>query len=140
MATSSFTFYNAFSENLAEAVHNLQAAGHTLRVILSNTVPDLTDTNQASASELTTGGGYTVNGEDVGNDTSRTGATTSVTESLGPIVWTGTPGGFGPFQYVILWNQTADALIGWWDHGTAVSIADTETYTVTFGASLFTIN
>ena len=42
----------------------------------------------------------------------------------------------GPFRYYVLYNDTAtspaDALIAWWDHGSAVTLADTETFTVKF--------
>ena len=33
----------------------------------------------------------------------------------------------------------ADPLIGWWDYGSAITLAAGETFSVDFGASLFTI-
>ena len=57
MAT--FNKTNAFRESLVEGVN---AGTDTWRVILSNTAPTASTTNQASAAELTTSGGYTVNG------------------------------------------------------------------------------
>ena len=41
------------------------------------------------------------------------------------------------FRYVVLFNDTAtnDELIGWWDYGSAVSLANTETFTVDFDAT-----
>jgi hypothetical protein len=52
------------------------------------------------------------------------------------VVFTATAGGIGPFRYAILYNDTAtspaDALIGFTDYGTGVTLADTETLTVKF--------
>lgn len=139
---AAFNKFNCYSEDLAEGVHQLQAAGHTLKVYLSNTAPTATDTVKAtgSATEITAGNGYTAGGEDVQNDTSRTGGTTSVTGV--DVTWTAT-GAVGPFRYAVLYNDTpttpADPLIGWWDYGSSVTLASGETFTTDFGASLFTV-
>ena len=58
------------------------------------------------------------------------------------VTWTATTGGFGPFRYAVLYNDThaSDALIGWWDYGSSVSCANAgETFKVDFGASVITI-
>jgi hypothetical protein len=53
-------------------------------------------------------------------------------------------GAIGPFQYVVLQNTTPatplDPLIGWWDYGSAVTLASGESFTVDFGASLFVVS
>jgi hypothetical protein len=38
------------------------------------------------------------------------------------------------FRYVVLYNNTAtnDELIGYWDYGSTVSLASTETFTIDF--------
>ena len=56
---AAFNKYNSGVEALVEAIN---AGSDTWRVILSNTAPDVTDVAQSDASELTTSGGYTVNG------------------------------------------------------------------------------
>jgi hypothetical protein len=52
------------------------------------------------------------------------------------VVFTASGGSIGPFRYAILYNDTAtspaDALIGWWDYGSSITLADTETFTVKF--------
>lgn len=59
------------------------------------------------------------------------------------VVFTASGGSFGPFQYVALYNDTqtspVDPLVAWWDYGSAISINDGETFTVDFGASIFTL-
>lgn len=137
MAT--FNKFEAFSEHLAEQVHKLDT--HTLRVYLSNTAPNAaTHAVKADLAEISGGNGYTALGADTQNNTSRSGGTTSVTAV--DIVWTAT-GSVGPFRYAVLYNDDptapADPLIGWWDYGSGVTLANGETFTVDFGASMFTI-
>lgn len=137
MAT--FNKYDSFAEAITE---NANCGTDTWRVILSNTVPAVTDTNQASAAELTTSGGYTVNGN--------TCAVSSSTQTSGvyklvladPAAWTASGGGF-TFRYVILWNQTIVTLAGWWDYGSSVVMngtnADTFTADLSAANGVFTV-
>ena len=134
---AAFNKYNSGVEALVEAIN---AGSDTWRVILSNTAPDVTDVAQADASELTTSGGYTVNG----NSCSITSSTqTSGTYKLvlaSPATWTGSGGGF-TVRYAILWDQTQDKLIGWWDYGSSQAVAAGETFTVTLDGTngVFTV-
>jgi hypothetical protein len=139
---AAFNKYQQFVEDLGNKVHDLVGTNDTLKVMLSNTAPNAaTHAVRADVTELATGGGYTSGGIDVQNDGSESGGTLTVTGV--DAVWTATSGGFGPFRYVILYNDTpsspADPLIGWWDYGSSISLADGETFTVDFGASLFTV-
>jgi hypothetical protein len=138
MAT--FNKFEAFTEHLAEKVHDLNA--DTLKVYLTNATPDAAaDAIKADLAEISAGNGYTAGGGDTQNATSRTGGVTSVTGV--DFVWTAAGGSIGPFRYVVLYNDTptspADPLIGWWDYGSALTLADTETFTTDFGANLFQI-
>lgn len=137
MPSASFVKYNAGVEALIEGIN---AGSDTWRVILSNTAPDAADAVQADAAELTTTGGYTVNGN--------TCALTSSTQTAGtyklilasPAAWTGSGAGFTA-RYAILWDQTANALVGYWDYGSSQAVALGETFTVTLdGANgVFTV-
>lgn len=137
---ASFNRFEAFSEHLAEKVHNLDT--DTLKVYLSNTVPNAaTHAIKSDLAEITPGNGYTSAGHDTQNTTSRSGAVTSVTGT--DIVITASGGSVGPFRYVVLYNDTptspADPLIGWWDYGSAITLLDGESLTVDFGSSQLTI-
>lgn len=46
-------------------------------------------------------------------------------------------GSVGPFQYVVIYNDTAtnDELIGWYDYGSALTLANTDTFTLDFDAT-----
>jgi len=144
MAT--YVKYDVFTEDLASGVHDLfgtaGSGANTLKVILSNTAPNVaTDELRSQTTELTTAGGYTSGGQSVANVGTQTGGVLTVVAT--DVTWTATAGGFGPFQYVILYNDTPssplDPLIAYWNYGSSISLLDTETFTVDFGATLLTI-
>lgn len=137
MAT--FNKFEAFTEHLAEKVHDLDA--DTLKIYLSNTAPSASlDAVKADLAEITNENGYTAP-VDAQAATSRSGGTTSVTGT--DVTITASGGTVGPFQYAILYNDTptspADPLIGWWDYGSAITLQAGESITVDFGSSLFTL-
>jgi hypothetical protein len=121
-----FNKYNSGSEALVEIIN---AGTDTWRIILSNTAPDLTDVTQADASELATGGGYTANGNACTVTSSSQTAGVYRLILADPAAWTGSGGGF-TCRYAILWDQTVDRLVGWWDYGSSVLVAAGETFTV----------
>lgn len=135
--------YNGFQDfvlQLGQGTHQLHAAGHTLNVYLTNNAPSVSlDSVKADLVGITEENGYAA--ADAQNDyteTTGTGTLTCVDK-----VWTATAGGFGPFQYVVLYNDNptspADPLIAWWDYGSAITVNDGESFTVDFGASTLTL-
>lgn len=132
-----FVKYNAGVEALIEGIN---AGTDTWRVILSNTAPDAADAVQADAAELTTAGGYTVNGNTAAVSSSSQTAGTYKLVLASPAAWTGSGAGFTA-RYAILWNQTADKLVGYWDYGSSQVVAAGETFTVTLDGSggVFTV-
>lgn len=130
---AAFNKFYSFVEALAEKSHNLGA--DTLKVALSNTAPVATNTVLANITQIANGNGYTTGG------TAATTSSSSQTSGtyklvLADVVFTAT-GAVGPLQYVVLYNDTAtnDELIGWWDYGSALNLANTDTFTVDFDAS-----
>lgn len=139
MAT--YTKFEDFAEQVLTAVHNFTAAGHVFKAYLTNTAPSASgDAVKADLAEsMSTGGGYTVGGEDIQNTLSESGGTATVAAT--DVVWTGSGGGFGPFRYVPIYNDTAasDNLLCYYDYASSISVAAAETFTLDFGASLFTL-
>lgn len=132
--------FEAFSEHLAEGVHNLDT--DTLKIYLSNAAPSASlDAVKADLAEITAENGYAAGGPDMQNATSRTGGTTSVTGVDATITASG--GTVGPFRYAVLYNDTptspADPVIEWWDYGSSITLADGEDILLDVGASLLTV-
>ena len=99
------------------------------------------DEVKADLAEIGAGNGYTAGGDDVQN---------TFTEAVGvgscigvDVTFLAAGGTIGPFQYVVLYNDgpaaPLDPLIGWWDHGSAVTLQDGESFKVDFGTEMFTI-
>lgn len=138
MAT--YNKFQDFVEQLGKGIHQLHAAGHTLKVYASNAAPSASaDAVKADLAEISAVNGYPAGGSDVQNDYTETTGTGTLTGV--DVVWTASGGSFGPLQYIPLYNDTAasDNLISWWDYGSAVTVLTGETFTVDFGASIFTL-
>lgn len=131
---ASFTKFNAFVENLAEKSFNL--GSDTLRVMLCNTAPIAANSVKGDLTEISAGNGYTAGGTAA---TISSSAQTSGTYKLvlADVVFTASGGTIGPFRYAVLYDDTAasDELIGFWDYGSSITLASTETFTVDFDAS-----
>lgn len=131
MAT--FNKFNAFVENIAEGVHNLGSG--QLVVALTNSAPSATNSVLADITQIT----YT--NLSSRNITTSTSSQTSGTYKLvlNDLVLTASGGSVGPFRYVVIYNDTptspADPLIGYYDYGSSLTLADGETLTIDFDAS-----
>lgn len=132
MAT--YNKFQDFSEQLVRGVHDWDA--HTFKIALTNTAPTATQTtwNLTDHPAPAAANGYTAGGTATTITISETTGTTTVQGTQ--VVFTATAGGIGPFRYAVLYNDTAtspaDAAIAYWDYGSSVTLADTETFTVKF--------
>jgi len=126
---AAFNKFNQFVEDVAEKAHNLGA--DQLVVALSNTAPVATNAVLADITQIS----YT--NLSSRNVTTSSSAQTSGTYKLvcADLVLTAS-GAVATFRYVVLYNDTptapADPLVGWWDYGSAVTLANGETFTVDF--------
>lgn len=136
---ASFTKLNGFVEHLAEKVHNL--GSDQLVVALSNTAPGSESTPPTGAT--TTCVLANVTQVSYTNCSSRNITTSASEQSSGTykltltdLVLTASGGTVGPFRYVYIYNDTptspADPLIGYYDYGSSITLADTETLTIDF--------
>jgi hypothetical protein len=116
-----------FVEALAEKIHNL--GSDQLTIALTNSAPTATNAVLADITEIS----YT--NLSSRNITTISSAQTSGTYKLDltDLVLTAS-GAVATFRYVVLYNSTAAAgnLIGWADYGSAVTMANLETFTIDF--------
>lgn len=126
-----FNKFNQFVADIANGVHNL--GSHTLKVLLTNTAPSASNTVKANLTEISAGSGYTAGGSAVTvTGSAQAGGTYKLVGD--DVVFTASGGAIGPFRYAVLYNDTptspADPLVGWWDYGSSITLADRETFTV----------
>ena len=132
-----------FVDDVAAKQHDFSA--DLFKVALTNNLPVNTNTVLANITQISGTNGYTTGGEDVVNSFVETGGVVTVSISA-PIVWTASGGTIGPFQYVVLYNDTPttpaiDPLICWWTRAAgAVTLQIGETFTFApTGNDLFTL-
>ena len=128
------TKFYSFVEAIHEKKHNL--GSDTLKVLLTNTAPSLSNTVKADISgELSTANGYTAGGATV-TITSSAQSSGLYTLIASDVTWTVSGGSIGPFRYAVFYNDTAsnDELIGYLDYGYSVTVASGQTFTIDFDA------
>ena len=128
--------YNKFNSWLDYMAEGANLSSDQFVVALTNSAPSASNTVLANITEIA----YT-------NLSSRNITTTSSSQTGGTyslvlqdLVLTAS-GSVGPFQYVVIYDDTvaSDPLVCWYDYGSAVTLANGETFTVNFGSSLFTV-
>ena len=128
------TKFYSFVEAIHEKKHNL--GSDTLKVLLTNTAPSLSNTQKSDISgELSTANGYTSGGATV-PVTSSAQSSGLYTLIASDVTWTASGGSIGPFRYAVFYNDTAtnDELIGYLDYGYSVTVASGQTFTLDFDA------
>ena len=133
MAT--YNKFQCFVEDICEKKHNL--GSDTLKVALTNSAPAATMTNLAGLT-----GAIASPALDSVTLTVSSSSQTSGTYKLVLADKTMTASGaVGPFQYVIIYNDTAanDELICWYDYGSEVTLASGDTFKLDFGTELFSL-
>lgn len=140
---AAFNKFDAFTEELGTKEHDLSA--DALKIALTNTLPDQTDLNWNLSDHPApaAANGYTAGGNALTGITYTESGGVSTLTASGGLVFTATAGGIGPFQYVVLYNADTttpdDAAIGWYDYASSITLADTETFTVTITTNLLTV-
>ena len=135
---ASFNKFNSFVEAVSEKVHNLGADTLTVALTAAANAPVATNTQLSNLTQIS----YT-------NLSARAITTSTSSQSSGTyklvltdLVLTAS-GAVATFRYVAIYNDTAtnDELICWFDHGSDVTLANGETYTLDFDGSngLFTL-
>ena len=132
MPISSFTFFDSFIENAVEG--NINCGSDQFTVALTNSAPTAsTDTQLSDITQIT----YT-------NLSSRNLTTTSSSQTggdyslvLADLTLTASGGSVGPFRYAVIYSDTStgDLLVGYYDYGSSVTIADGESLDLDLSAS-----
>jgi hypothetical protein len=105
--------------------------GDTIKYMLTNTAPVATNGKYGdiSGTELANGNGYTTGGEASTVTAANASGTETVTATA--VTWTAS-GSMGPFRYVVCYDSTPTdkPLISWWDFGSSVTLASSQTFSV----------
>jgi len=133
MPSSSFTYFQAFTEAVAEKKHDLGSDALNVALCAAANAPSasgdavLADLTAASLTNL-------LDAALSVSSSSQSGGTYHLVISDKTLQASG--GSVGPFRYVVVYNDTATNkdLIGYWDYGSDVTLADGETLLVDLGA------
>jgi hypothetical protein len=135
---ASFNKFHAFVEYLAEK--KIDLANDALKIVLVNSpAPTAADDEYPDLTEISGGNGYTTGGVAV---TVSSSAQSSGTYKLvlNDLTITASGGSIGPLRYFVLVDTTPTSspnkpLIGWWDYGSSITLADGESVTIDFSAT-----
>ena len=128
-----------YAEQVNKGVHIWSS--HTFKAALSNSATVGTNTVLADLTQISTAGGYTAGaGGGLTLDTVTLSETTGTAKvTIADEVFTATGASVGPFRYVTIYNDSAtspaDALVCWFDYGSSITLADTETFPLDFDAT-----
>jgi len=129
---ASFSKVNSFVEAVAEKVPNL--GSDTLKLAFTNTAHTA---SWSKLSDLTLATGAPANLDSVTLTVSSSAQTDGTYKLVIADKTCTATGAVGPFQYIYIYNDTAtnDELIGYYNYGSALSLASGDTYTVDFDAT-----
>lgn len=141
MAT--FTKYETFIENLCNKLIDAFGSTDTWKAVIHTDAPTVaTDNAVSDLTQIGGSNGYTTGGTSISYNSTRSGGT--VTATATDVVWTASGGNLGASttgRYVSIYDDTsaADNLLCSYDYGATFTVADGESFTLDFGASLFTM-
>ncbi len=140
---ASFTKYQTYVENLCNKLIDAFGTTDTWKAVIHTDAPVVaTDNSVSDLTQIAGNNGYTTGGADISFDSTRSGGT--VTATATDVVWTATTGNLGSSttgRYVSIYDDTSagDNLLCSYDYGSTFTVAVSETFTVDFGASLWTL-
>ncbi len=128
--------FNAFADELTQGNHDLSSA--TIKVFLTAVAPVATNSVKTDITELSTGNGYTAGGIDMA--AVRTVVSGQVRINGTDITVTASGGSIGPFRYAVFFNEShsSDGLMGWYDYGSSLTVADGSSFQIDFPTDVFT--
>ena len=132
-----FSKFDQFSEDVAHKVHDL--GSDQLRFYLTNATPSAAaDAVLLDLYPIANGNGYTGPVALVRDTSLQTSGVYKLVLD-DPTTITATGGAIPPFRYVVIYNDTptspADPLIGWFDYGSQINLAETQTFDIDLSAA-----
>ena len=134
---ANYTKFQQFVEDLAHGVHNFDS--DTIKVALSSAGNAPSASDDAVLTDITTIAAPAV--DSVTLTKSSSGQTSGTYKYIPNDLTMTASGAVGPFQYVIIYNDTAanKELICFFDYGSEVTLASGDTFKLDFGTELFSL-
>lgn len=124
---AAYNKFNITTQNMLFGVHNFNT--DTIKWMLTNTAPVATNAVKTDITEITAGNGYAAGGVAGAITPSNSSGTEKIVMASGTVTATGA---VGPFRYVVVYDDTptspAKPLICWFDYGSSISLANTDTF------------
>jgi len=131
---AAYNKHNVFVDDICEGVHTLATDALTIALTAAANAPVAANSVLLDLTEIA----YTNLSTRVLAGVSSTQTSGTYTLDANDLVLTAS-GAVATFRYVELYNDTptspANPLIAWFDHGSDVTLATSETYTITWDAS-----
>lgn len=130
MAAVSLNKFYCLTADLAHGKHTWSS--DTIKVLLTNTAPTLSNTTKTNITEISAGNGYGAGGLTL--VTTSSSQTSGLYKLILADYTLNATGLIGPWRYAVLYNSTSagQPLIGWYDYGVSITMANGETFLYDF--------
>lgn len=132
---AAFNKVNVYSFDKVRGRHDWSS--HVYKALLTNTAPTTATAVKADLTDIAAANGYPAGGMTLDSITlSTSGLITKCTIADETLTASGGP--IGPFRYVVVYNDTqtvpAKPVVGWYDYGSSITLADGEPFLIDFDA------
>ena len=130
---AAFHKFNTFTREVLKGTHDF--SGDVFKLMLTNGTPTASDAVKADITEIAAGNNYPAGGPGLGVSLTLSGAVAKVTIADETITASG--GAIATFRYGVVYNDSSGSkeLVGWFDHGSGITLGDGETFTADFDAT-----
>lgn len=137
--------YESAIEQIANKIMDVFGNQDVFKAVIHTDAPvAATDTILSNLTQIGGSNGYTTGGSDITFNSTRSGGT--ITATAVDVTWTASGGNLGASttgRYVSIYDDTptspVDPLFNSYDYGATFIVADTETFTLDFGATFWTL-
>ena len=133
--------FNKYENGVGVLVTTANASTDSFKFALTNTAPNAsTHTGLADITEISAGNGYAAGGSAVSVTGGEVGGIYTLSQDA-TVTITASGVSMGPFRYVGFYDDTVagDPLFIYFDYGSSITLADTETFDIGAASTLFTV-